>query len=80
MSAANINDALLSAVKEAHPSCARQLIQAGADVNVITTMGQTALIVAARKGDENCVASLLDLGADVDEAAKWRTFRNQISC
>lgn len=46
----------------------RELLTAGADVNAINDIGQTALIKAVFSGDEETVSVLLKAGTDVDIA------------
>jgi ankyrin repeat protein len=43
------------------------LLEAGADVNLKTKDGQSALVIAAAAGDESCVELLLKAGADPDD-------------
>jgi hypothetical protein len=42
----------------------RQLVRAGADLNVLDAGGKTALMGAAENGHINVVAALLELGAE----------------
>lgn len=49
-----------------HPSVAKQLIAAGADVNKPTKEGMTALMLAASVGNTDMVEMLLDAGADME--------------
>jgi ankyrin repeat protein len=47
----------------------RQLLDAGARVDIRTAGGKTALIQAARNGHVDIVRTLLDAGAEVDETS-----------
>ena len=61
------------ALLEGQDKCVDTLIQAGADLNIQSKNGQTALIVAARKGHDECVDILIKGGADVN-------IQDQIGC
>ena len=56
---------LMFAVEENHPQCVKELIKAGADVNVVCD-GYTALILAARKGMTRYAKLLIKAGAHVN--------------
>ena len=60
--------ALLDSVMGKHHELAEELIKAGADLNVTSKDGQTALVVAVGAGDEKMVEALLKAGADPDIA------------
>ena len=50
-----------------HVSCVNLLIEAGADVNVKTEKGVTALIQAATNDHHDCIDLLIEAGADVNQ-------------
>ena len=56
---------LMTAVENGHSDVARQLIKAGADIDVRSPAGDTPLMVAARSGDPVIVHMLLEGGADI---------------
>ena len=55
-------------LKRGHVECAKYLIQSGADVNMRSNSGSTALVYAAQYGRSDCVEELLQAGADVNMA------------
>ena len=55
---------LLQAAAEGHDMVVRQLLTAGAPVNVTDEQGTTALMIAARNGDLGMLQALLSRGAD----------------
>ena len=57
---------LCVAAELGHTDCLRYLIAAGADVNNVTSMGNSPLLSAANKGHVKCVKLLLGTGADVN--------------
>ena len=59
---------LCVAAESGHTGCLQSLIAAGADVNNVTTIGNSPLLSAANKGNVKCVKLLLDVGADVNKA------------
>ena len=61
---------LMTAVQKGHSDVARQLIKAGADVDVKSSAGDTPLMVAARGGDPVIVHMLLEGGADIDARSR----------
>ena len=60
--------ALLWAAEEGQSDCVRRLLDAGADVNKVSSGGQTALILACQCVAPDCVELLLNAGADADAA------------
>ena len=58
--------ALMIAAENGHMNITETLIEAGADVNQVDKLGNTALIVAARKGYLNITETLIEAGADVN--------------
>ena len=52
------------AANEGFDKCVDALLEAGVDVNTVTTEGETALIIASKKGHTKCAALLLSGGAD----------------
>ena len=60
------SSALIDCTMRRHEDMVRDLIEAGADVNIIDKEGQSALILAAGAGDEGIVEALLKAGADPD--------------
>ena len=56
---------LLAAARTGHSGTVRDLIAAGANVDVKDKQGNTALIEAARNGHDEVVRTLLAAGADV---------------
>ena len=52
------------------PNMAELLVNNGADLELATSNGDTALIIGAREGSENTVAKLISLGADVNAKNK----------
>ena len=66
--------ALYASCLRGHPSCAKLLIEAGADVNHANLPGDTALHIASQKGFARCVELLLAAGADAScEGASGNT-------
>ena len=61
---------LTTAVENGHSDVARQLIKAGANVDVRSPGGETPLMVAARSGDPVIVHMLLEGGADIDARSR----------
>ena len=59
--------ALIDSLIGNHPVIAKELIKAGANVNIRNNSGQSAIIIAAGAGDEAVVSALLKAGADPDE-------------
>jgi len=57
---------IFSAVADEREDIVRLLLDRGADVNAVSDMGETALIIASSNGHENIVRLLLDRGADVN--------------
>jgi hypothetical protein len=51
----------------------KELLKAGADINLTDNKGYTALIVAAMKGDAECLKFLLESGADILHVSKQNT-------
>ena len=58
--------ALIDSVMSKHPEMASDLVKAGADLNIASKDGQTALTVAVGASDETMVEILLKAGADPD--------------
>jgi hypothetical protein len=58
--------ALIDSVMGNHFALVKDLVKAGADVNIQSKNGQTALIVAVGAGEENIVETLLEAGSDPD--------------
>jgi hypothetical protein len=58
--------ALIDGVMSQHAGLVDELVKAGADVNIKSKDGQTALIIAAGASDEKIVEILLKAGADPD--------------
>ena len=58
--------ALYTAAYQGHSVCVRLLLDAGADKEVMSTVGCTPLFVAAGNGHDAVVRMLLDAGADKD--------------
>ena len=54
------------AVYEGFDTCVNELIEAGADVNIVPHGGEPAVLTAVRKGYPKCVAALVAAGADVN--------------
>ena len=52
------------------PNMAELLVNNGADLELATSNGDTALIIGAREGSESTVAKLISLGADVNAKNK----------
>ena len=52
-----------------HATCVKALIQAGANVNLKSKTGKTALIIAVSNGHTNCADLLIGAGASVNEAS-----------
>ena len=52
------------------PNMAELLVNNGADLELATSNGDTALIIGAREGSESVVAKLISLGADVNAKNK----------
>ncbi len=63
-SAETLGSRLLQAATEGHDMVVRQLLSAGAPVNVTDAQGATALMIAARNGDLGILQALLTKGAD----------------
>ncbi|KAK3747914.1 hypothetical protein QZH41_000188 [Actinostola sp. cb2023] len=63
--------AWFSAVCQGNESELRQLIDAGADINVTNNDGYTALMLAAENGKDEVVRTLIDAGADVNVTNKY---------
>jgi len=59
-----LGDRLLKAASEGHDAVVRQLLTAGAPVNVTDQQGATPLMIAARNGDLGMLQALLSRGAD----------------
>ena len=59
-----LTKALMIAVENRNLHLARQLINAGAELDVIDRLGSSALMYAAKNGDIAMVSMLLDEGAD----------------
>ena len=59
---------VMVAAMKGRNECLELLIDAGADVNGTSYIGDTALILASFHGHENCVATLIRRGADVNAA------------
>jgi ankyrin repeat protein len=57
--------ALIAAARTGHPGTVRDMLAAGANVNVKDEHGNTPLIEAARNGHDDVVRTLLDSRADV---------------
>ncbi|KAF7663858.1 hypothetical protein LDENG_00199150 [Lucifuga dentata] len=57
---------LHEACTQAHPNCARLLLEAGAQVDVRTIHGSTALCNACASGSLECAKLLLEFGAKVN--------------
>ena len=60
------SSALIDSVMGKYKAITRDLIKAGADVNIRSKDGQSALIIAVGAGDDSTVGALLDAGADPD--------------
>ena len=60
----------LAAIEDNRPACIRLLIAAGADPNLRTTIGATALLFAARSGRTQNVVALAHAGADPNLASR----------
>ena len=58
--------ALMSAASAGHTKVIRTLLDNGADVNALTTYGETALMLAAMRGHTETARVLLINGADVN--------------
>ena len=58
--------ALIDSVMGKHRTIAKDLIKAGADVNLSSKDGQSALIIAVGAGDATIAEALLEAGADPD--------------
>ena len=69
---------LIKASIEGHDKCVDTLIQGGADVDVQSKRGYTALMEAAKYGHEKCVGILIQAGADVN--VQEPDYRNLIQC
>ncbi|KAK2791305.1 hypothetical protein FQN52_004982 [Onygenales sp. PD_12] len=63
---AKIETPLMLASGRRHISVVHALLQKGADVNFVNSVGQTALFVAIKGGDMDIVRLLLEHGADVN--------------
>ena len=50
-----------------HQKCVDALLQKGADINIVTSSGDSALTNAARGGQSQCLVLLIKAGADVNE-------------
>lgn len=61
-----IGERLIGAAEKGHVQLVDLLIQSGADVNLVSCDGQTALTQAAKYGHTECVALLVKSGADVN--------------
>ena len=61
---------LLETIALGHVTCAKYLIQAGADVNIDTYHVMTPLTQAVHLGNERCLLDLIEAGADVNKATK----------
>ena len=59
---------VMVAAMKGRNECLELLIDAGADVNGTSYIGDTALILASFHGHENRVATLIRRGADVNAA------------
>jgi ankyrin repeat protein len=55
----------------------RALIEAGADLDIQSNDGWTALAIAAANGCVNNLKVLIEAGADLDRAIKWATENNK---
>ncbi|MCL2006541.1 MAG: ankyrin repeat domain-containing protein [Treponema sp.] len=60
------SSALIDSVMGKSKSISKDLIKAGADVNIRSKDGQSALIIAVGAGDSTTVQALLEAGADPD--------------
>ena len=58
--------ALMWATENGHADCVRLLIDAGANIDATSEMGETALVQAAAEGRTDCVRMLIDAGARMD--------------
>ena len=63
-----------------HATCVNLLIQAGADVNLKSKTGKTALIIAASNGLNDCAHLLIGAGASVNEASNDGSAPFTFSC
>ena len=54
-----------TAAEKGNLKCIEELLNAGADVNIIDNKGNTALARASFKGDVDCLKELIAAGADV---------------
>ena len=57
---------VMYAASMGYEECVNDLIQAGADVNLVDEEEATALIYAASSGHNQCVVKLIETGADVN--------------
>ena len=57
---------LYVAAYQGHIDCAKELIQAGADLNIVDGKGNTHFIAAAQNFSLDYVSTLLKAGAEVD--------------
>ncbi|XP_074600327.1 multiple ankyrin repeats single KH domain isoform X2 [Brevipalpus obovatus] len=67
---AGANTPLMEAAQEGHIELVRHLIAAGANVNAVTTSGETALMYACENGHTNVAETLIDAGADLEHEAE----------
>jgi uncharacterized protein len=62
-------DALMWAISERHADVTAELVQHGADVNIRSKNGFTAITFAAQQGDTDSIPILLNVGANVNDVA-----------
>ena len=62
--------ALMWAIGEKQTAVARRLVERGADIQAVTTLGFNPLLFAAREGDLEVTKILLDAGADANSTSK----------
>jgi ankyrin repeat protein len=62
---------LMLAAQSGHLESVRRLVDAGADVNVVTSQGFSSLMIAARRGRTDVVKYLIEHGASVQSIKRY---------